>query len=126
MALFTSETNFLELNNRMECTKEFAKTINMDYETLKKLRYRNWYLANGELYYAKDLIGDKEVLNYLLCEKIANTIYELQTSHFVLAKIENKIGLASLNFRHPNINYFYANQDYFPFWHPHETLVYLK
>lgn len=125
MALFTGDTNFLELNKKIECTQEFAKTINIDYKTLENVRYQNWYSTyEGGIYYGK-ILYENEILNYLLCEKIANTIYKLQTPHFEVAKIENITGLASLNFRKPSVQYFYASQDYFPFKNPNITLSYL-
>ncbi len=69
---------------------------------------------------------EKEILNYLLCEKIASTIYKLQTAHFIPAKIGYKTGLASLNFRKPDAKYFYASQEYFPFRSPYDTFAFLK
>lgn len=125
MSIFTEETTFLELKDRVEITKEFAERMNINYEMVKKGRYQNWYIASGENYYAK-ILNDKDILNYLLCEKIANTIYGLQTAHFIPSKIGNKTGLASLNFRKPDINYFYASQYYFPFNNPNDTFPYLE
>lgn len=125
MFMFTNETEILELRNKILCTEENARSINIDYKTMQELRYQNWYLVNGQVYYGKDLM-DRGILNYLLCEKIANTIYQLETAHFVPAKIGYKTGLASLNFRKSNVNYFYANQEYFPFDSPIQTLQYLS
>lgn len=125
MALFTEETKFLELTNRIMCTKENAERINIDYKTFQYTKYKNWYIARGEAYYGK-VLNDREILNYLLCEKIANTIYKLQTAHFIPAKIGYKTGLTSQNFRKPGINYFYASQSYFPFHNPTQTLQFLK
>ncbi len=125
MPIFTEKTVFLELQDKVEITKEYAEKINIDYEMIKKGRYQNWYMVNDENYYGK-ILNDKEILNYLLCEKIANSIYKLQTAHFIPAKIGYKTGLASLNFRKSDKNYFYANQDYFPFDNPNDTFPYLE
>lgn len=125
MAIFTKETKILELHNKIICTEESANRINIDYKTFQEPLYRKWYLKNGEAYYGKNLL-DREILNYLLCEKIANTIYELQTAHFIPAKIGYETGLASINFRKPKINYFYASQEYFPYDNPTQALRCLK
>lgn len=125
MNIFIEGTPFLELKDKIIYTKENAKKINIDDKTFQNPKYNNWYLVNGEAYYGKVLM-DKEILNHLLCEKIASTIYKLKTVHFIPAKIMNKTGLASLNFREQGRNYFYANQDYFPFLNPRQTFIYLE
>lgn len=126
MAIFTEETKILELNNKIICTEENARNINIDYKTFQTAKYKNWYIANGGGVYYGKVLNDKEILNYLLCEKIAGKVYELQTAHFIPAKIRNKTGLASLNFRKRDVDYFYASQDYFPFDNPTQALRCLK
>lgn len=120
MDIFTEDTVFLELNKKVLFTDE----INIDYNTFN--RYPNWYQKNGNFYYGK-LLDSKGILIHLLCSYIANEVFNLKASKFFLAKIGNKTGLASLNFREKDSVYFYANSTYFPsFLAPHQLLVYLK
>ncbi len=135
MDIFKENTQFLKLEQQCICNDALAKLINIDSQTLYRKKYQNWYKENGKFYYVKTL-NSKEILNYLLCEKIATTIFNLQAPEFLLAKIpfyistaltiHYKIGLASLNFRKPEKTYFYANQDYFPFCNPKEAFLFLE
>lgn len=100
--IFNEKTKFLELNNKVDFSLEVAKTINIDEDTFRT--YSHWYLYNGEFYYYKKSYNEYEMLNHLICAKIAE-FFKLLTVQFQLAKAEDSVGLASKNFRVANCDY---------------------
>lgn len=100
--IFNEKTKFLELNSKVDFSLEVAKTINIDEETFRT--YSHWYLYNEEFYYYKKSYNEYEMLNHLICAKVAE-FFNLLTVQFQLAKAEDSVGLASKNFRVANCDY---------------------
>ena len=124
--IFTDETTFLLLEEKVPIIEENAKKINIDLDTFFCKKYQNWYIYDGKYYYFKAL-SSFEILNYLVAEKIGTKYFTLPIVHFIPAKVFNSKGLASLNFRNKEKSYFYGNRKYFSSdSNPIQTLSFLK
>lgn len=108
--IYTDKTDILNLESKIMPTRENASRININYDELKA--YSNWYYKNDNFYYFKKSCNNIEILNHLICEKVAE-YFKVLTAHYIPAIADNSYGVASPNFRKPNISYQAASLDYF-------------
>lgn len=122
---FYNKTSFLELKEKVPITKENAEKINMNWNIFSLPKYCNWYLLNEQYYYFKRLPNIK-LLNNLILSRIVKKYYKLQVAEFKLARVNDEVGLAAINFREQQKKYFEADQEHFPSFNPIITFQYLK
>lgn len=103
--------NILRLENKVEINRENAININIDMPTFKT--YPNWYMKQDDFYYFKKMENYKELLNYLVCEKLIKSYYNFETANYIPAYANGKYGVASKNFRQTDKKHFYASPYYF-------------
>lgn len=99
--IFSSDTEFIELNDKIKLSKSNSKNIGIDYSIMSF--YNNWYLYQNQYYYFKKC-NNIYILRHLLGEKIAD-YFRVPTVHFIPAKVGKTEGLSTLNFRKKEYSY---------------------
>ncbi len=107
--IFSETTQIREFTQKVQANVENAKKINIDIQTMKD--YDHWYMYNNQYCYFKPMDSkwgkywlDLYILNHFVGEKIA-AYFRVPSAHFFLARVQDCIGLASVNFRRKNAQY---------------------
>lgn len=107
--LITKETSYIELEEDLIEKIQEKKKIIGDFSSSKYTSYLSMiYKNNNNWYFFKENLKTIELINELLGSYMSKKI-NLPVVSYNIAKTKDKIGIASMNFKDNNHNYYYPD-----------------